>query len=89
MNTEFLWDATSGLEPVAVNMALSTMLLRDFQSHQYRRNQQNSRNRLAGEMSEIRESTEEDHFHNPVEEAAAALSVAVKNISSNRVSTPR
>ncbi len=67
-------------EPVASQMALSTLLLRDIQ-HQHRRNQQLSRNTTLGGMPEIQESPDEDNHVDPVKEATAALSAAVKNLA--------
>lgn len=80
---ELGWDGLALSEPVVTNMALSTLLLRDIQ-HQHRRNQQLLKNTTpGGPMPEIQESPDEENPANPVEIAAAALSVAVKNISSS------
>ncbi|KAK4021382.1 hypothetical protein OUZ56_003298 [Daphnia magna] len=72
-------DGLALSEPVAANMALSTLLLRDIQS-QHRRNPQNIRNVVPGVMPEIRESPHEDNLADP-DEVAAVLSAAVKNLS--------
>ena len=65
-------------EPIATSMAISTMLLRDLQANRRYPSLQ------PGGMSEIRESSEEDAPLPAVEEAAAAaISVAVKNMSSS------
>ena len=65
-------------EPVAANMALSTLLLRDIQN-QHRRSQQ-VRNTQIGGMPGIRESPDED-THDPVEVASAVLAAAVTSLS--------
>ncbi|XP_046643932.1 autophagy-related protein 9A-like [Daphnia pulicaria] len=67
-------------EPVAANMALSTLLLRDIQN-QYRRSQP-VRNTQLGGMPGIRESPDEDINADPVEVASAAFSAAVTSLSS-------
>lgn len=73
------FDGFTISEPITSQMALSTLLLRDIQ-HQHRRNQQLSRNTTLG-MPEIRESPDEENHIDPVEGAAAALSAAIKNLS--------
>lgn len=73
-------------EPIAVNMALSTLLLRDIQQH---RRSQNIRNATLGNMPEIRESPDEEDDSTSIIEATAALSTAVQNISTSNRVVPR
>lgn len=81
-------DGLALTEPVAANMALSTLLLRDIQS-QHRRNPQNIRNVVPGVMPGIRESPHEDTLADP-DEVAAVLSAAVKNLSTcNRTASSK
>lgn len=73
-----IWNTS---EPVATNMAVSTLFLHDLQ---HRRNQQPSRRNCPGPiMPDIRETPDEDDYANPSAVATAALAAAVHNLSNN------
>ena len=80
-NSESVWEGKAmATEPVAVNMAVSTLYLHDLI---HRRNQPQRLNANVGPMvmPGIRESPDEEEQHHDENAAAAALWAAVDNLS--------